>query len=98
MMEGRVGMKYEINLELQDTQWPAATTYHDRLIARAIVVDDEGYFYFVRESLDDQFGKAILIETSGGGVEMVKPRKWQSKENSKRNWGQMRKSLVRLAL
>lgn len=38
-------------------------------IVRAIVFDDEGYFHFVRAERDDEFGRAKLIETSGGGVE-----------------------------
>ena len=56
-------------LELEDHEWPFTYTDHDRLIVRAIVFDDDGWFYFVRASRDDQFGKATLIETSGGGVE-----------------------------
>lgn len=59
----------EIKLELLDNEWPFDYTDHDRMIARAIVFDDEGYFYFVRAERDDLFGKATLIETSGGGVE-----------------------------
>jgi 8-oxo-dGTP pyrophosphatase MutT (NUDIX family) len=59
----------EIRLELQDHEWEFTYTDHDRQIARAIVVDDSGYFYFVRAIRDDDFGKATLIETSGGGVE-----------------------------
>ena len=59
----------EILIELQDNQWPFEYTDHDRIIARAIVFDEEGYFYFVRADRDDDFGKAVLIETSGGGVE-----------------------------
>jgi RimJ/RimL family protein N-acetyltransferase/ADP-ribose pyrophosphatase YjhB (NUDIX family) len=55
--------------ELQDTEWPFEYTDHDRRIARAIVYDDDGYFYFVRAERDDDFGRATLIETSGGGVE-----------------------------
>ena len=39
------------------------------MIARAIVYDDDGYFYFVRADRDDDFGRATIIETSGGGVE-----------------------------
>ena len=39
------------------------------MIVRAVVYDDGGYFYFVRVRRDDDFGKASLIETSGGGVE-----------------------------
>lgn len=59
----------EINLELQDNEWPYDYTDHDRQIVRAIIFDDYGYYYFVRVMRDDDFGKAELIETSGGGVE-----------------------------
>ena len=58
-----------IELELTDTEWPFTFTDHDRKIARAIVFDGEGYLYFVRARRDDDFGKATLIETSGGGIE-----------------------------
>lgn len=58
-----------LNIELQDDQWNFEYTDHDRNIARAIVFDDDGNFYFVRAERDDDFGKATLIETSGGGVE-----------------------------
>lgn len=57
------------HLELEDTEWPRRTVDHDRIIARAIVVDHDHHFYFVRMNRDDCFGKATLIETSGGGVE-----------------------------
>ena len=56
-------------LDLDDNEWPLTTIDHDRLIARAIVVDNEDNFYFVRANRDDDFGKATLIETAGGGVE-----------------------------
>ena len=59
----------QLFLELQDTEWPFEFTDHDRRIARAIVFDKEGYFYFVRAERNDEFGRAVLIETSGGGVE-----------------------------
>ena len=59
----------ELELHLQDTQWPFEYTDHDRPTARAIVFDDEGYFYFVRAVRDDDFGKCTTIETAGGGVE-----------------------------
>ena len=59
----------ELLLNLEDNEWPLTTIDHDRLIARAIVVDDEDNFYFVRANRDDDFGKATLIETAGGGVE-----------------------------
>lgn len=55
--------------ELTDNQWPFTGIDHDRLIARAIVVDDAGQFYFAHLRRDDDFGRAELIETSGGGVE-----------------------------
>ena len=56
-------------LDLADNEWPISTIDHDRLIARAIVVDNEDNFYFVRANRDDDFGKATIIETAGGGVE-----------------------------
>ena len=58
-----------LHLELQDTEWPFTYTDHDRQIVRAVVFDGDGMFYFVRAQRDDEFGKATLIETSGGGVE-----------------------------
>ena len=63
-------MNKEINIELQDTQWQFEYVDHDRNIARAIVYDENGQFYFVRAERDDDFGKATLIETAGGGVEI----------------------------
>ena len=57
------------NFKLQDTQWPKTYIDHDRQIVRAIVVDDEQNFYFVKVQRDDDFGKGTFIETSGGGVE-----------------------------
>ncbi len=63
-------MKHEeLYLELEDREWPFTYTDHDRQIVRAIVFDDLGWLYFTRASRDDHFGKATLIETSGGGVE-----------------------------
>ena len=59
----------EIKIELQDTQWKQEYIDHDRNIVRAIVYDENRMFYFVRAVRDDEFGKATLIETSGGGVE-----------------------------
>ena len=61
-------MNKEIYLELQDKEWPYDYIDHDRNIVRAIVLDNEKYFYFIRANRDDIFGKAIMIETSGGGV------------------------------
>ena len=65
----RVNLNTEIRIELQDTQWKFDYINHDRNIARAIVYDENGQFYFVRAKRDDDFGKSTLIETAGGGVE-----------------------------
>ena len=62
-------MHRELKINLQDTEWKYDYIDHDRNIARAIVYDENGYFYFVRAKRDDDFGKATLIETAGGGVE-----------------------------
>ncbi len=59
----------ELYLELKDEEWPFDYIDHDRQIARAIVVDKDAFFYFVRVERDDEFGKVTLIETAGGGVE-----------------------------
>ena len=59
----------ELFIELKDTEWPLQEITHDRHIARAIVYDEEGYFYFVHVNRDDAFGVASVIETPGGGVE-----------------------------
>ena len=58
-----------IHIKLSDDEWRLEYTDHTRDIVRAIVIDDEGYYYFVRAERNDIFGEAILIETSGGGVE-----------------------------
>lgn len=62
-------MNTEIKINLQDTQWKFDYIDHNRNIARAVVYDESGQFYFVRAERDDDFGKATLIETAGGGVE-----------------------------
>lgn len=62
-------MEKELFINLQDEQWEFDYIDHDRTIVRAIVFDEEDKFYFVRAVRDDDFGKATLIETSGGGVE-----------------------------
>lgn len=59
----------ELHISLVDNEWPFEYTDHDREIVRAIVYDDDGYFYFVHAERDDDFGKCSIIETSGGGVE-----------------------------
>ena len=60
----------ELHLRLDDCEWEFEYTDHTRDIVRAIVIDSDGYFYFVRAVRDDLFGKATLIETAGGGVEI----------------------------
>ena len=70
LREEAAGIKNgELRLFLEDGEWPYTYTDHDRVIVRAVVYDDGGFFYFVRVRRDDDFGKASLIETSGGGVE-----------------------------
>ena len=59
-----------IDLTLKDEEWPFTFTDHERLIARAVLFDDRGYFYFCRIERNDEFGNGCFIETSGGGVEM----------------------------
>ena len=59
----------ELDIALEDDQWEMEYIDHDREIVRAIVYDNENYLYFVRVERDDDFGKASLIETAGGGVE-----------------------------
>ena len=59
----------ELFIELEDNEWPKEYIDHDRQIARGIVYDEAGNFYFVRAERDDLFGKATMIETAGGGVE-----------------------------
>lgn len=58
-----------LELSLEDNEWPLEYIDHERQIVRAIVVDNENNFYFVRVNRDDDFGKCEFIETSGGGVE-----------------------------
>ena len=63
----------EICLQLEDTQWERTFIYHDRHIARAMVVDDSGCFYFVGGHRNDAFGDVDWVETAGGGVEKDEP-------------------------
>ena len=86
----------ELNIELQDTEWAFEYTDHDRMIARAICIDDEGFFYFVRAERNDDFGKAILIETSGGGVEAGEDLQTAVKRELKEELGVEAEVLCRL--
>ena len=62
-------MENELYLRLYDNEWPDCGITHDRLIARAVVYDDEGMLYFTRLERSDEFCVGTVIETSGGGVE-----------------------------
>ena len=77
-------MEKELFINLQDDQWEFDYIDHDRTVVRAIVFDEEDKFYFVKAVRDDDFGKATLIETSGGGVEenekLLDAIKWELKE------------------
>ena len=55
----------------QDTEWEYKGNNRKRETARAIVFDDEGYYYFSKLDTDDsdRFGKGVYIQTFGGGVE-----------------------------
>lgn len=43
----------QINIELQDTQWQFEYVDNDRNIARAIVYDENGLFYFASSKRDN---------------------------------------------
>lgn len=58
-----------LHLELRDQEWEFRGSTHDRAVARAIVVDEAGQFYFMRVERDDIFGNVTVLETAGGGVE-----------------------------
>ena len=34
-------------LNLQDNEWPFTTIDHNRMIVRAVVIDNDGYYYFI---------------------------------------------------
>ena len=83
----------KLALTLEDTQWEKTTITHDRHVARAIVLDEEGFFYFVRVVRDDIFGKGAFIETAGGGVESrrgdssgVEGRAWRERGSTVQDW------------
>lgn len=58
-----------LNIELKDNEWELEYIDHNREIVRAIVFDEDGFFYFVRATRNDDFGNVVIIETAGGGVE-----------------------------
>lgn len=59
----------ELRLSLHDEEWPFEYVDHDRQIVRAVVVDDDGHYYFAHLERNDIFCNGSIIETSGGGVE-----------------------------
>ena len=67
--ENLIPEEEELTLELQDNEWPFTYTDHDRTVVRAIVIDSERNYYFVRAVRNDSFVDGELIETAGGGVE-----------------------------
>ena len=44
----------ELRLDLKDTQWDYEYTDNDRNIARAIVYDEDGWFYFTAMIPDEK--------------------------------------------
>ena len=85
-------------LELKDTEWPFEYIDNDRNVVRAICFDNDGFFYFVRAERDDEFGKATLIETSGGGVKEGEDLKTAIKRELKEELGAHVKILCKIGV
>ncbi len=58
-----------IHLKLADTQFPFKGFTHKRLIARAILLDQNGNICLHYLHRDDVFGNQWYYETPGGGIE-----------------------------
>ena len=58
-------------LELNDDQWACEYIDHDRQIARAIVFDDEGFFYFMRAVRDDDYGDDLPWRTISDEIKTI---------------------------
>lgn len=60
-----------MNYYYKDTEWEYKGNDRIRESARAIVFDNEGFYYFSKLDTDDsdRFGKGIYIQTFGGGIE-----------------------------
>ncbi len=58
-----------VNLELEDTQYRENGFDHTRIIARGIVLDEEGRVALHLIHRDDIFGDETYYETPGGGVD-----------------------------
>ena len=52
----------ELKFELQDTQWPKTNIDHDRQVVRAIVVDEQQNYYFVKVHRDDILVRALSLK------------------------------------
>ena len=58
-----------LNFELHDNEFPSNGYTHNRLIARAFVLNDENKIAILHIKGDDMFGHRDYYETSGGGVD-----------------------------
>lgn len=58
-----------LHLELKDTEWPFDGFTHTRNVARGIILLPDGKIAIHSLNRDDAFGKAIYLETPGGGVD-----------------------------
>ena len=52
----------------KDEVFPYSYIDHDRLVVRAIIVNDKNEIYLIKVQRDDLFGNATYLETPGGGV------------------------------
>lgn len=59
----------QINIELLDTQWRFECVDHDRKIARAIVYDENGLFYFVRAEREN--GDLVINKEQTDVVKLI---------------------------
>jgi len=59
----------DVILKLFDEEYPVKGKKHDRTIARAFLVNDEGLFCIHHLIRDDMFGYGDYYETPGGGVD-----------------------------
>ena len=62
-------MKDKISLDFISPAIKLDSTFHNRLVVRAIIYDENGLIYMHLVERDDIFGKLSYLETPGGGVE-----------------------------
>lgn len=55
-------------LHLYDDQYPSSVINHTRIIARAVVVNEDGKVLLMKLNRNDEFGNFKYYETPGGGV------------------------------